>query len=193
MLIRSDQSFELSMLRHGITEAGRCYIGSTDATLTDQGWAQMADACVPLNNDSDDCYWDVVVSSPLSRCLDFAKKFSEVEKIPCDIESDFRELHFGIMEGLTALEVMDKYPNILESFWQNPLLNAPAQSEGLAEFHARVVACLHRIQHQYRGKRVLLVAHGGVIRSLLCHLEHKPIEKLLEIEVSHGELITKCI
>ena len=206
-----DLTVELSLLRHGMTTAGKRYIGSTDVPLTHDGWQQMALGCAQLNDvqavisdtansasislttEHSPCYWDAVVSSPLLRCRQFAEKFAELESIPLVIEPGFKEIHFGLMENLTAIEVMNKHPGVLEAFWQDPLASPPEGGEPLQGFHARVLEALVRLKNRFHGKKVLLVTHGGVIRSVLCHLENKPVAKMLEIEVAHGDLVTKCI
>ena len=53
-------------MRHGEPEGGGYYRGITDDPLTQTGWRQMNDAVAGRQS------WEVIISSPLVRCLDFA-------------------------------------------------------------------------------------------------------------------------
>jgi broad specificity phosphatase PhoE len=60
----------IDLLRHGEVLGGSCYRGITDDPLTNKGWQQMQ-AKLDCNK-----HWDVIISSPLSRCHHFAKLLS---------------------------------------------------------------------------------------------------------------------
>ena len=67
---RPDTRFDI--LRHGEPDGEDCFRGSgVDHPLTRLGWSQMQAAI------AQDTQWDLIISSSLSRCLDFAKKLSE--------------------------------------------------------------------------------------------------------------------
>ena len=59
----------IDLLRHGEVEGGEIIRGSTDDKLTDEGWAQMQNAL------QGDIQWDVIISSSLLRCAEFAESF----------------------------------------------------------------------------------------------------------------------
>lgn len=187
-MTKAETSFRLSALRHGITDAGKAYIGKTDAVLTQEGRQQMLDSVSQQVTATGHPEWDVIVTSPLLRCYEFAKELSAMLAIPYEVNDAFREYDFGVMEGLTAIEVLDKHPGVLERFWEDPMLNPPPEGENLAAFEDRVLNGLELLKIQYSSKKVLLVTHGGVIRSLLCHKHGKPIQALMSFEVTHGEL-----
>jgi hypothetical protein len=60
----------IDLLRHGEVEGGVRFRGSTDHPLTAEGWAQMWAAV------GTDIHWDRIVTSPLTRCADFARALS---------------------------------------------------------------------------------------------------------------------
>ena len=78
----------IDLLRHGETTAGSCFLGSTDVTLSEQGWLQVQSAI-------DDQVYQYVISSPLKRCVEFAKLFATNNDLPLTVEKDLREIHFG--------------------------------------------------------------------------------------------------
>lgn len=180
--VSTEACVQVDLLRHGVTQAGQAYIGSSDSLLTDDGWHQMEQT---LSKSQD---WDLVVSSPLQRCRLFAESYAKQQGLELQVEPAFREYHFGIMEGKTAQQVIDQHPGVLEAFWQDPVNCAPPQAETLADFQTRILAGASNLLRQCAGKRVLLICHGGVIRALLCHLDRKPISQLLQYPAAHGTL-----
>lgn len=174
----------IHLLRHGETEGGPRYRGSSDDALTPRGWEQMWAAVGEEG-------WDRIVASPLIRCAAFAQAFAERQGIPLEIDARLREIHFGAWEGRTALEIMEEDGDALTRFWQNPAAYPPPGGEPLAEFQARVLAAWRDIVRANSGQRVLLVSHGGPIRAILCEVLRYPETRMLEIEVGYGAL--KCI
>ncbi|MGH8566487.1 MAG: histidine phosphatase family protein, partial [Gammaproteobacteria bacterium] len=79
----------VGLLRHGEAEGGPRYRGSTDDPLTANGWMQMWMAV------GTEFHWDRIVTSPLARCLDFARELSRRRSLPLEVNDDLRELHFG--------------------------------------------------------------------------------------------------
>ncbi len=177
----------IDLLRHGKTVAGSAYIGSSDVALVDLGWQQMRSSIEQALKDNQQ--WDIILSSPLIRCADFAQKIADELDIPIVIENDLREYHFGDWEQMTALEVMEKFPGKLESFWQDPLNHTPSKGENLADFSNRIESAMLKVNQQYAQQRVLVICHGGVMRYLLSAKEQLPISSMLTFAVEHGQLI----
>ncbi len=171
----------ISLLRHGETVGGARFRGSIDDPLNQMGWDQMWSAV------EEQC-WDHIISSPLIRCADFACSLATKHSILVEHDERIKEMHFGAWEGRTAVQIMDADPDALSDFWNDPLQNTPPQAERLLDFQARVLSAWHDIMVQHRGQHILLVTHGGVIRVILCHLQQRPLQRLLELEVGHASL-----
>ena len=174
----------IDLLRHGETEGGPRFRGSRDDPLTDIGLDQMRAA-----TDGDHC-WDRVITSPLERCAGFACAFARQHSLLLTFDERIKEMHFGTWEGRTAAELMAEDPGALARFWADPDGHPPPTGEPLSRFQTRVLAAWDSIVRSYTGQKILLVTHGGGIRVLLCHVQQRPVSKLLEIEVKHGALYT---
>lgn len=172
----------LDLLRHGETEGGARYCGTTDDPLTGAGWEQMWAAV------RHDTHWDRIVTSPLRRCAQFAHTLARQHSIPLTLDERLAEMHFGAWEGRSAAELMSTDPDALARFWEDPATHAPAGAEPLAHFAERVLTAWHDIVRGHAGRRILLVTHGGVIRVILCHVLRRPVERLLELDVGHAAL-----
>lgn len=174
------ESVYLDLLRHGETEGGARYRGTTDDPLTAAGREQMRAAV------NDNARWDGIVTSPLRRCAEFARTLARQRSIPLMLDARLAEMHFGAWEGRSAAELMSADPEALARFWDDPAAHTPPGAEPLARFAERVLTAWSDIVRDHSGRRVLLVTHGGVIRVILCHLLRRPIERLLEFDVGHA-------
>lgn len=172
----------LDMLRHGVTEAGPGFRGSSDDALSEQGYQQMSGALSGQRG------WDLLISSPLQRCASFARQFAEANGLPLRFEADLRELHFGAWEGRNSAEILLENPQALGQFWNDPYGFTPPEAEPVREFANRVLGAVERLQLELSGQRVLLVTHGGVMRLLLARARGLPPSQLLQVEVGYGAL-----
>lgn len=172
----------VGLLRHGDVEGGRVYRGRTDDPLNTSGWVQMRAATDGL------CCWEHVVSSPLQRCAAFAEEFALAHGLPLLLEERLAEIDFGDWEGLSAAQIMQESATALTDFWRDPINHPPPGGESLRQFQRRVVAAWEVLCRRYAGKRLLLITHGGVIRMLLSHLQSRPLDRIMEIEVEHAAL-----
>lgn len=178
----------IDLLRHGKTTAGSAYIGSSDVALTPQGVQQMQKSvdCARLKG----VQWDLIISSPLIRCLDFANNLAETLSLEVLVAKELAEYHFGDWEAKTALTVMAQYPGKLEAFWEDPQNNPPKNAESLKAFSQRIDHKISTLKTEYAQKNVLIICHGGVMRYLLSKADQQPINAMLNYPVEHGQLIS---
>ena len=175
-------SLTLQLLRHGETTAGSAYIGRSDPALTELGWQQMEEAVAGAAG------WQRIISSPRQRCLGFARQLAQQQGCPLSVMDAFAEYDFGVMEGLTAQQVLDQYPGVLENFWNDPAGCPPPGAETLAAFEQRLKAGLAQVLAESAGSSVLIICHGGVIRALRCLEQQQSVAQLLQYSAPHGEL-----
>ena len=177
-----DSTTHIYLLRHGETEGGSRFNGSTDVALTKQGLDQMMAAVKNKLN------WDHIFSSPLTRCAEFAEKLKQQHNIPLQLDGRIKEIHFGDWEAKSAEEIMADDSDALTRYWQDPTQYTPPQAEALKDFEIRVLSLWNEIIESHPGKKILLVAHGGVIRLLINHVMRRPLSRLLELEVTHASM-----
>jgi broad specificity phosphatase PhoE len=162
----------LVLLRHGDTvgNSRERFHGSNDVELSDEGRAQIRRSAFALRQE----VIDAVVASPLRRAWQSAAIASG--GAPVRLEPDFREVHFGRWEGMTAGEIEAGDP-VLYRDWQDraPGFEYPS-GELRASFRERVLRGLGRLREDgCRG--VLVVAHKGVIRTIAEQLLESPLEE----------------
>ncbi len=183
----------LVLVRHGETEGNSSvrYHGDTDVSLSEFGRAQMCAARSALQSSLAGPPGPIF-ASPLSRALESARLLADTACRVTVIE-EFREIHFGLFEGLTAEEIRDRYPDEYRRWTRDPLapdFTFPA-GENRRAFTARVELGLERVlalwdRSAAPGAYALLVAHRGVIRTIVNRLTGaEPLVELGSIQILH--------
>jgi len=175
-------STHIDLIRHGEPVGGTRYRGHTDDPLSEQGWAQMRGAV------NDHNHWDMIVSSPLLRCAEFAIEVATRHTIPMQTDERFKEIYFGPWEGKTADELLQQDKQCLQRFWADPVHNMPAGAETIHEFEQRVLAGWDDMIHQHTGKHILLVGHGGMMRVILSHVLGMPRAHMFRLSVKYAAI-----
>jgi alpha-ribazole phosphatase len=178
----SDAAALVDLLRHGQTEDGSGFRGSTDDRLTSLGMEQMWGAIAGQHR------WDRIVASPLRRCTEFASALGEHLHTPLEIDERLREIDFGAWEGQTAEAIARYHPQALRRFWADPIRHPPPGAEALPVFQARVSSCWRDQLRRHAASRVLFVTHGGPIRAILGQVYRVPWTDLLRLDLPHASL-----
>ena len=171
----------IDLLRHGEPVGGSRYRGNRiDDPLTEKGWQQM------LLGVGTESPWDIIISSPLSRCADFARKLGEENDISVEIDTEFREIGFGEWEGKTKQELKLERPREFAAFYENPVINTPRKAEPVKDFYARIANAHEAVMKSHSGKHILIVAHAGVIRAAITYAIGAPAESMYNINIVNG-------
>ncbi len=170
----------IDLLRNGVVEDDAVFCGSTDDMLTDQGWQQMVKA---LENKND---WDLIVSSPLQRCREFAELISNEDDIDIELDKSFDEIDFGLWENLSPEKIMEEDAELLNAWWQSPTKHSPPEGEDFHQFQARVLKAFKEIVENNNGKKILIVTDSWPIRIILMHILGLQSEQLFRINVDYA-------
>ncbi len=173
----------IELLRHGEATGGRRYRGSLDDPLTTKGWNEMHHAL------RDDARWTRIVSSPLSRCRDYAEHLAQRKKLPVRIDPRLREIHFGEWEGKTAEELLRVDNERIQDFWRNPEGAPPPRGEPLDAFQARVLDAWEELIGCEPGDSVLVITHAGVMRIILGQVLGLPLPVALQFGIPHAHRV----
>ena len=174
-MIDEYQSLTIDLLRHGEVDAPPAFFGSTNVPLSRKGEMQMRhNICQDKWSDMAPP-WEVIITSPLQRCHSFAEKMAQNFGIQLVIEHDLKEIHFGDWEGLSAQQISLADPAGFQQFCDTPLDYTPPNGENFNDFKRRTEQAWSKLTQQYLNKkRILIVSHSGVIRTLLCKALNSP-------------------
>ena len=147
------------LVRHGETDWNleRRVQGHTDRPLNDTGREQARALAETLVDEP----IDAVYSSDLARAHETARIVAERKGLDVTVLPELRERHFGTWEGLTDIEVLERFPQAHGGHW--------GDAETQDEMDRRVVSAMRRVAEHHEGERVLVVSHGGPVRSVLRH------------------------
>jgi len=178
----------VTVLRHGEV-AGRPHVmrGDLDEALSPRGEAQMRAVLQRLNLSE----VDGIASSPRRRCAAFARTWAQQHGLRVDIHEPFREMSFGVWEGLTPVEAAQQNPAEFAQFHQLKGEVVAPGGESLAMLHARVMAGWSAWLNDAHGGHRVLVTHAGVMRVLLMALMGLPATHLWNIalpEAAHFQV-----
>ena len=99
---------------------------------------------------------------------------------------EFREVHFGVWEGLSFGEIVEQYPAEMEARFRDlPNFRIPG-GESLKDVRARALPRLELLIEQHHEQAFLLVAHAGVNRVILSEALGLPLQHLFRLDQKYG-------
>lgn len=122
---------------------------------------------------------DRVYSSDLKRAQDTAALLAP----GCEIRTErgFREIGFGVWEGLTYEEILSFHRELLEQWKREPEEIVFPKGESVLSVQERVSKAFWDIDQREEGKNFLIVSHGITIRLLMVSLLGMPISGIFRI------------
>lgn len=124
-----------------------------------------------------------IYSSPSSRCTSLANEFNK--KVEPIIDSRIMELNFGEWELKKWDEIA---PDDLNP-WMEDFVNIKCPNgESYQELASRTIEFLQEIVKEQQHKKIIVISHGGVIRSLLAHILQIPLEKSFSLQIDYGKM-----
>jgi len=151
------------LIRHGETNwniLGK-FQGCTDIDLAEEGIKQAKLLKNRLKGD-----FDYIYASPLSRALKTANILAAHTNKEVMIAPEITEINFGEWEGLTIHEIAEKYPEVFKA-WRTDKTESYICGGDSSIHNAsnRATKCILDIVSEHKGKKIVIVAHGGIIKA----------------------------
>jgi broad specificity phosphatase PhoE len=176
---------KILLVRHGITklhESDRFW-GKTDIPLSKTGIKQAEKLRDRLAADK----IDVIYTSTLRRARVTAEIIASAHKvavIPCE---ELCECGFGYIEGLTFEEIKRLHPALAQALIDRRAVDFPG-GESIEQLNDRVKNFLQQLERHEPGETVLIIAHGGPIRVMICILLGLGLEHWMQIGIAMASL-----
>jgi len=123
--------------------------------------------------------FDIIISSPLRRAKHTAEIINETKNLPLIFDDRIIERNYGKLEG----QVFDKEYCNLDYDFQS------VEGESIDKYIARLKDFINDVKEKYADKKVLVVAHNGVISVISCILEGEPEDRNFEKRgIKNGEI-----
>lgn len=172
----------LILVRHGETEENKkgVFFGWLDPSLNETGVVQGYEAKKKLEKYN----YSKIYSSPLKRAFETCEIIN-YKKIPVQVVDDIKELNFGIFEGYSYEEIVQKYPTqekIASENWQEYHFETGESPKSLQE---RVVKFVEE-NLDLQNEDTVLVTHWGVICSILSYYLSKELDSYWKFKIKNG-------
>lgn len=167
---------ELHLFRHGQTDWNeqRRVQGQSESRLTELGIEQARELGQRIHGLR---FQRVYCSSSLRTRQTAEHAFGQAD-VAIDYLDSLREIDLGPWEGQLYDELAQNEPESYDHFWQQPHLFDVNGAESFFQLRDRALHTIERIAAQHAGHRIAIVSHGALIKTLLCHIEDKPLSEL---------------
>lgn len=179
---------KLYITRHGETKWNtlRKMQGWKNSDLTDKG---IQDA-IKLGERLKDTDFSAIYSSPLGRALDTAKYLKGNRDIEIKIHEGFREMSFGLWEGMERDRVVELYGDQHYNYWNKPHLYRSNGGENFEDLFERVENALKFVLKNASGDNILIVSHAITIKAIYYIIRKYKLENFWDIPFIEGTSLT---
>lgn len=153
----------LVLIRHAETAMAGRFCGHSDPPLNAAGQSQLAG----ITEQTASLGIAHIVSSDLRRAMQTASAIGERIGVEVEPRRNLREIHFGEWDGLSWLEIEQRFPRESQS-WLREFPWRPAPSgEPFAEFTARIQSEFAHLLRARADSAIAVATHRGVMQYVL--------------------------
>jgi broad specificity phosphatase PhoE len=170
---RSAMPTNIVLVRHGQTawNTTERFRGRADVPLNPAGRLQAEAVALSLAAEVPAA---AVISSPLQRAADTGRAIAAAQGLELEISEAITDIDYGRFAGLSQQEAREQFPRLYRAWLSCPHSVTFPGGESLADVRARLSGLLWPLAERYAGRRVVLVTHLAVCRSLFCYLLQLP-------------------
>ena len=173
---------KIYLVRHGETDWNQAGLlqGQTDIALNAQGLEQAREAAERLK----EVPFEIAFCSPLIRAKRTAETIIGDRKITLTTDERLRELNFGPWEGVDIRTIRDAAS---QPFTNPGSYIPPVGAESFAQLYHRSGEFVDQVLLPLEGtyETVLVVAHGGVNRSILNPILNIPVDDFWRVHMGN--------
>ncbi|MBI4307493.1 MAG: histidine phosphatase family protein [Chloroflexi bacterium] len=176
----------LYLVRHGETEWNREHRvqGQSDQPLNEAGRRQ-AEALARAFADRP---LAAAYSSPLRRAYDTAQAIARARGLSVQALDELKELHVGVLDGLTFVEMRERYGDFMLRWREDATLRLPGGGETLPDVQARAWPAIERIRQAHGGAQVVVVSHYFLTQVVLCTALGLPLTHFRRLRLGEGSV-----
>ena len=177
---------KLYLIRHGETDYNNAlrFQGQTDIPLNQKGIEQAEKAAdffrdIPLQ---------AIYTSTLIRAKTTAEIIAGVKGMVVQETDALREMSFGIWENMNSKDIQKKYAKEWKDFFASPARTTIPQGESMLDVQKRAYPTVQEILDRYPEGDVAFVAHGGIIRVLMCTMLGLDLNRAWHLHVGNASI-----
>lgn len=171
---------KIIFVRHGETfwNESKRYQGHSDISLNEKGLQQAKLVAKRLAGEK----ISAIYSSDLIRAVQTAEIIGEQHSLQPIVVKEFREVNFGLWEGLTYAEIMAVWPDGLSAIYSKPGAALIPDGESFHDVQKRTAIGLAKCIASHQQETIVVVSHGGTMRVLLCDALGLAIENMWSLQ-----------
>ena len=177
---------KLYLIRHGETDYNNSlrFQGQTDIPLNQKGIEQAEKAAdffrnIPLQ---------AIYTSTLIRAKTTAEIIARAKGMELQETDALREMSFGIWENMNTKDIQKKYAKEWKDFFSSPARITIPQGENMLDVQKRAYPTVQEILDKYPEGDVAFVAHGGIIRVLICTMLGLDLNRAWHLHVGNASI-----
>ena len=177
---------KLYLIRHGETDYNNSlrFQGQTDIPLNQKGIEQAEKAAdffkdIPLQ---------AIYTSTLIRAKTTAEIIARAKGMELQETDALREMSFGIWENMNTKDIQKKYAKEWKDFFASPARTTIPQGESMLAVQKRAYPTVQEILDRYPEGDVAFVAHGGIIRVLMCTMLGLDLNRAWHLHVGNASI-----
>ena len=177
---------KLYLIRHGETDYNNAlrFQGQTDIPLNRKGIEQAEKAAAFFR----DIPLQAIYTSTLIRAKTTAEIIAGVKGMELQETDALREMSFGIWENMNSKDIQKKYAKEWKDFFASPANTTIPQGESMSDVQKRAYPTVQEILDRYPEGDVAFVAHGGIIRVLICTMLGLDLNRAWHLHVGNASI-----
>jgi len=174
----------LYLIRHGEVEgaASGKLLGRTDTPLSERGIEQAVKLAEILST----AQLSAVYCSDLQRARVTSEIIAKRRELKVQESSAWREIDMGKWDGRTMDSLHKEAPQLVARLFDDPASFEYPEGESFACFTGRVMNAVDQLLMKHRTGEVVLVAHGGVCRTIIGNALGIPAKNWLRLSQDYG-------
>jgi 2,3-bisphosphoglycerate-dependent phosphoglycerate mutase len=180
---------KLVLLRHGESQWNleNRFTGWVDVPLSPKGIEEAKNAGEKLKGYAFDRAYTSVLQRAIAT-LAIVLEAVEQTALPVVQNQALNERHYGDLQGLNKAETAQKFGDAQVKLWRRSFDIQPPNGESLKDTLTRVLPSWEKTIYPsvQKGERLLIVAHGNSLRSLVMHLDGLSREEVIELNIPTG-------
>lgn len=173
---------KIVLVRHGKPkiEGPKRYIGQYDIELSETGIKQAEN----IGNSLKKMSFEHIFCSPLKRTTDTANIICSYTGGKVEFVNDFKEIHLGDWENCSFEDIRTNKFSEYDKRGKDIINYRVSGGESFLDLYKRVIKGFNEVI-QNKGN-ILIVAHAGVNRMILCEILGIPLTNLFKIRQDYG-------
>jgi len=108
-----------------------------------------------------------IYSSPLSRAVKTAGIIAGHFDFPIQVHSGLIDIDYGQWQGLTPDEVRERWPEMIDDWYNKPASASIPGGETLEELRSRTLAAIDELAARHKDQTIVVVGHTVINRIIL--------------------------